>query len=126
MGYTILQIVYGISPDYDLNKTISNHEVQELDGFTTYYSGNGPTPMMVGAYIKSINTTNDVDLTVLLDELEVNKLEYINEFKLQRNLVLASLEDATEGYGIVESVVNEVTDWVNDTEPSFKIIWSTS
>lgn len=106
---------------------IENVELSELNGFTTYYSGSSPvSPMMVGSFIKSIDETKDVDLTGLLSELDECKLDHINEFKQQRKSLLEELEDAAEAYDIDETIVNEIIEWVNNTKPSFKIVWSTS
>ena len=127
MSYSIGNIIYGISPDMDTAKIIEEHDIQEFDGFTTYYSGKAPTsPMMIGSFIKSINECADVDLTSLLLELDENKLEHINEFKVVRRQLLDTLETIAEDYGIEESIVNEIIEWINNTEPSFKIVWSTS
>lgn len=125
MGQAIGNIIYGISPDRDLAEKISIPELSELDGFTTYYSAHS-SPIMVGAFIKSINECNDVDLTGLLEEINTKNLEYYNEFKQQRTSLLRELETVAEDYGIEESIVNEVIEWINNTEPKFKIVWSTS
>jgi len=66
MGYSIGNIVYGISPNIEMRELIDKHELVDFDGFTTYYSGHNPTPIMIGSFIKSINECNDVDLTILL------------------------------------------------------------
>ncbi len=127
MSYAIGRIIYGISPPSNIGQKIDENELGELEGITTYYSGSAPiTPMMVGAFIKSVDECNDVDLTGLLSELDENKLEYSNEFKQQRQHYLEGLETVAEDYGIEESIVNEVIEWVKNTKPSFKIVWSTS
>lgn len=127
MSYTIGQIIYGISPELDLATKIEEYDISELDGFTTYYSGSAPvSPMMVGAFIKSIDECKDVDLTGLLAELDEHSLEYSNEFKQQRQTLLECLETHAEDYDIDETIVNEVIEWVKNDKPSFKIVWSTS
>jgi hypothetical protein len=127
MSYAIGRIIYGISPDSELAIKIDECELTELDGFTTYYSGSSrTTPMMVGAFIKSIDECNDVDLTGLLKELDECKFEYINEFKQARTSLLETLETVAEDYDLDKDIVKEIITWVKNTEPSFKIVWSTS
>ena len=124
MSMSILNVVYGIVPDYNLCESMSDHEMTEYMPLKTYYSGHSD-PMYVGSELKSLDESQNVNIVNFVKECgDMVNDEMINNFNEDKKYFLEQLEEMIDDDN--REVFNEVKTWLENTVPTICVVWSTS
>lgn len=125
MGMSILNVVYGITPNYDLSEMMSDNEMPEFTPLNTYYSGHS-SPMYLGTELDSIDeSSQNVDLVKFTEKCKslVND-QVIESFNEDKKDFLEQLNDLSDE--LSEEVLTEVKSWLENSVPTICVVWSTT